>query len=101
MKLRKSTARLRDRLDERGALAAVVFARREELGLRQDELADLAGCSVSFVRQLEQGKPTVQMATTLEVLGVLGLHLQIGSGQPGSVTISALLRDQLDGGDRG
>ena len=51
MKQRKSHADLRERAHERGALAAVVIGRREELGLRQDELAELADCSVRFVLQ--------------------------------------------------
>ena len=56
-------------------LAAVVRARRAELGLRQDELADLAGVSTRFVHSLEAGKPTVQLDRVVDVLEVLGLEL--------------------------
>ena len=69
---------------ERLALAA--RQRREALGLRQEEVADLAGCSERFVWALERGKATVQLAKTLDVLGVLGLELAI---RPGSGTVTS------------
>jgi HTH-type transcriptional regulator / antitoxin HipB len=64
------------------ALARAVRRRREALRLRQEEVADLAGCSERFVYMLERGKASVQLAKTLDVLGVLGLGLEVvvGSG---------------------
>lgn len=62
------------------ALADSVRARRKALGLRQDELADLADCSTRFVHMLEQGKPTVRLDKVLDVLAVVGLGLRV---QPG------------------
>ncbi|MDQ6523000.1 helix-turn-helix domain-containing protein [Nocardioides sp. LHD-245] len=82
-KERRSRADLRVRADQRGALAAVVFARREELALRQDELADLSGCSPRFVHDLERGKATVQLDKVLAVLDVLGLGLGVVEGVSG------------------
>jgi HTH-type transcriptional regulator / antitoxin HipB len=61
-------------------LAASVRQRRRELGLRQEELADLAGTSQRFVHVLETGKPTVQLDKVLAVLGVLGLGLRVIEG---------------------
>ncbi len=58
-------------------LAKVVRERRAELGLRQDELADLAGVSTRFVHTLEAGKPTVQLDRVRAVLEVLGLELAV------------------------
>lgn len=55
--------------------------RREELELRQSELAELAGCSARFVHAVETGKPTVQLDKLIDVLGVLGLHLVVDRGQ--------------------
>ena len=52
-----------------------VRARRKELGLTQDDLADLAACSPRFVRALEAGKTTVRMDKLLDVLEALGLEL--------------------------
>jgi y4mF family transcriptional regulator len=66
-------------------LAAAVRRRRVALGLRQEEVADLAGCSERFVYSLERGKSTVQLAKTLDVLRVLGLGLAVVPGT-GTVT---------------
>ncbi len=59
------------------AFGRAVRARRAKLSLRQDQLAELAGCSTRFVHTLENGKPTLQMQKVLDVLGVLGLGLQL------------------------
>ncbi|HSK24815.1 MAG TPA: helix-turn-helix transcriptional regulator [Egicoccus sp.] len=58
-------------------LGPVVRQRRRDLGLRQDELADLAGVSTRFVHTLEAGKPSVQMDRVVAVLEVLGLELAV------------------------
>lgn len=57
-----------------------VRARREQLGLRQTELADLAGCSSRFIHTLETGKDTLRFDKVLDVLEVLGLDLQLVPG---------------------
>lgn len=62
------------------ALAAALRRRRKALGLRQQELADLAEVSVRFVHDVEHGKPTVQLAQLLRVLDALGLRLTIPPG---------------------
>jgi len=68
-----------------GGLAHAVRRRRVALGLRQEEVADLAGCSERFVYSLEQGKSTAQLGKTLDVLRVLGLGLAV---VPGAGTIT-------------
>jgi y4mF family transcriptional regulator len=70
----------RDLPSRHGALGQGVRARREALGLRQSELADLAGCSARFVHTLEAGKGTVRLDKVLDVLEVLGLSLELTSG---------------------
>lgn len=62
------------------ALAALARARRERLKLRQEEVADLAGCSERFVHSLENGKSTVRLDKVLDVLEVLGLALRVVPG---------------------
>lgn len=62
------------------SLAASVRARRRQLTLRQDELADLAGVSERFVYALENGKTSVQLDKLLAVLSALGLHLELHRG---------------------
>lgn len=51
--------------------------RRRELGLRQADVAVLAGVSERFVRELESGKPTVRLDKLQPVLDVLGLELRL------------------------
>lgn len=58
-------------------LAAAVRDRREKLGLRQVELAELARCSTRFIHTLEAGKPTLRLDKLLAVLGVLGIRLEL------------------------
>jgi y4mF family transcriptional regulator len=64
-------------------LGASVRARRQELGLRQVEVAELAGCSQRFVHTLEQGKPSLRLDKILDVLEVLGLGLMVVPGRGG------------------
>lgn len=78
---------MNDRAGQLEPLSVVVRARRKALGLRQRDLADLAGCSERFVHMLEQGKPTVQLQKVLDVLEVLGLGLTVRPGH-GDVTVS-------------
>ncbi len=61
-------------------LAEAVRSRRHQLGLRQDELAELAGVSTRFVHMVEAGKATVQTDKLLDLLEAVGLHLQIAAG---------------------
>ena len=60
-------------------LAAAVRARRADLRLTQQDLADMAGVSERFVRFVEQGKPSVQLDSLLAVLETLGLELQLAT----------------------
>lgn len=63
------------------ALADAVRTRRRQLGLRQDEVADLAGVSERFVHTVEAGKPSLQLDKLLAVLGALGLRLRVERGR--------------------
>lgn len=72
-----SPARPSSRIRELGEAAR---ARRESLGLRQAEVADLSGCSTRFVHTLEAGKDTLRLDKVLDVLEVLGLDLRLVPG---------------------
>jgi len=61
-------------------LATAVRARREVVGLKQVELAELARCSTRFVHMVEAGKTTVRLDKLLDLLSVLGLGLQVVLG---------------------
>lgn len=58
-------------------LGAQIRTRRLELGLRQAEVAELAGVSERFLRALEHDKPAVQLDAVAAVLAVLGLELRL------------------------
>ncbi|HXL96461.1 MAG TPA: helix-turn-helix domain-containing protein [Streptosporangiaceae bacterium] len=75
---------MHDRATEPASWGREIRRRRLELGLRQDELAALAGVSPRFVHTAEQSKPTVRLDKMLAVLGQLGLDLVL---EPGTGTI--------------
>ena len=50
---------------------------RKAAGLRQDDLAGLAGVGTRFLVELEVGKPTMRLDKVLAVLAVLGITLQL------------------------
>jgi len=76
---RRSRTTPADRARARGSLAAVVAARRQELGLTQAELAELAGVARGPVVSFEAGR-TVSLEVLTSLLQVLGLHLELTRG---------------------
>lgn len=48
---------------------------RRKLGITQEELAIKAGVGIRFVRELEQGKKTVQLDKVEQVLSLFGFQL--------------------------
>jgi HTH-type transcriptional regulator/antitoxin HipB len=75
-------------LEPATALAGAVRARRRQLRLRQDELADLAGVSERFVYALERGKQSAQLDKVLAVLAALGLHLELRRGGASAIQVA-------------
>lgn len=58
-------------------IGAVIRTERKAQGLTQTELADLCGVSLSFISNLENGKPTTELAKTLNVISTLGLDMAL------------------------
>jgi len=56
-------------------LAAFVKQRRKLLLLSQPDLATKAGVGLRFVRELEQGKPTLRLDKVNQVLRLFGHEL--------------------------
>lgn len=48
---------------------------RKKRGLTQQQLADLAGCSIMYVSQLERGKDTAELGKALKILDALEVSL--------------------------
>jgi y4mF family transcriptional regulator len=59
------------------SIGARVRRAREQLGMRQDELALAAGVSTRAIHQIENGKPTSRLDTVFPVLAALGLKFRI------------------------
>ncbi len=50
---------------------------RKEYNLTQEDLAMKSGVGLRFVRELEQGKPTVRMDKVNQVLALFGMELGV------------------------
>ena len=61
-------------------LGRALRQRRRALGLRQVELAELAGCSTRFVHSAEAGKASLRLDKLLALLRVLGLGFELRPG---------------------
>ncbi len=58
-------------------LGTLVRRVRKAQGLRQDQLAGVAGVGLRFIVDLEAGKPTIQLGKALKVLEALGCEVTI------------------------
>lgn len=56
-------------------LGALIRQRRQELGLTQTHLAEVARTTLRLVSELEAGKPTAQLDGVLRILAALGIAL--------------------------
>ncbi len=56
-------------------LSAKLKSLRKESGLTQEDLALKCGVGLNFVRQLEQGKPTLRMDKVNQVFAMFGYEL--------------------------
>jgi len=59
------------------AIGTRVREARRELGLRQDELAVVAGVSTRAVHQIEAGKASSRLDILQKVLDALGMRLSV------------------------
>ena len=60
---------------EKTKLSAVVKALRKEYSLTQEDLALKSGVGLCFVRNLEQGKPTLRMDKVNQLLDLFNYEL--------------------------
>ncbi len=93
---RQSRQSAAQRALERGDLAAIVAARRQELGLSQTELGDLAGVSYRIVHHLESGRADTSLKRVVAVLETLGLHLTIERGAAPDVRVGREIAAQFN-----
>jgi len=57
------------------SLPIFIKGKRKLLNLTQQDLADKAGVGIRFIRDLEQGKPTLRMDKVNQVLNLFGQEL--------------------------
>lgn len=54
-----------------------IHRKRKDIGARQENAAALCGVGTTFLSHLENGKETVELGKTLQVLKSLGLEIYI------------------------
>jgi y4mF family transcriptional regulator len=60
-------------------LSSFIKYQRKKLKLTQEELAAKAGLGIRFIRELEQGKETMQLDKVNQVLALFGFSLSPGN----------------------
>ena len=58
-------------------LGKAIRERRKELSYTQQYLSDVTGLSVSFLSDLENGKPTCEIGKAIRLINLLGLDLNV------------------------
>lgn len=59
------------------SLGMAIRARRRELKYTQAYLSEFTGFSISFISDVERGKPTAEIEKTLKLMQLLGLDLLV------------------------
>lgn len=57
------------------SLGQAIRERRKELKYTQAYLSEFTGLSVTFISDLERGKPTAEIEKTIRLVNVLGMDL--------------------------
>ena len=65
------------KITDSASLGQAVRARRKELKYTQAFLSEFTGLSVTFISDLERGKPTAEIEKTIKLINILGLDLVI------------------------
>ena len=58
-------------------LGQAIKMRRKKLGLKQKDVADATGFSVSFISDLENGKPTAEIGKSIHIINMLGMDINV------------------------
>lgn len=61
------------------SIAGYIKQMRKETGLTQVELSEKAGVGLRFVRELEQGKPSLRLDKVNQVLSLFGSEVGVVS----------------------
>jgi transcriptional regulator with XRE-family HTH domain len=88
------------KIETTGALGAAIRARRTDLDLTQQQLADRAGIAVHSVHTIERGNGNPTFRALLSCLAALGLELDLGvrAVDNGPDLLSSVISGTLDAG---
>lgn len=59
------------------SLGAAIRARRKELEYTQAYLAEFTGLSVTFISDVERGKPTAEIEKVIRLINILGMDITV------------------------
>ena len=59
------------------SLGAAIRARRKELEYTQAYRAEFTGLSVTFISDVERGKPTAEIEKVIRLINILGMDITI------------------------
>lgn len=65
------------KITDAASLGNTIRSRRKELKYTQGYISEITGLSVSFLSDLENGKPTAEIGKTIEVINLLGLDILV------------------------
>lgn len=65
------------KITDAASLGKAIRSRRKELKYTQGHISENTGLSVSFLSDLENGKPTAEIGKTIEVINLLGLDILV------------------------
>ncbi|MCD7751198.1 MAG: helix-turn-helix domain-containing protein [Lachnospiraceae bacterium] len=63
------------KITDAGSFGRAVRERRKELHYTQAYLSACTGLSISFISDLERGKPGIQLEKAIQVVNILGMDL--------------------------
>lgn len=58
-------------------LGQAIRIRRKELNYTQAYLSEFTGLSVTFISDVERGKPTAEIEKTIKLINILGMDLLV------------------------
>lgn len=67
----------RMKITDAKTLGQAVRMRRKELNYTQAYVAEFTGLSVTFISDLERGKPTAEIEKTIRLINILGMDLLV------------------------
>ena len=69
--------KIKMKITDTRSLGQIIRERRKELHYTQQYLSNVTGLSVTFISDLERGKPTAEIAKTLQLSQILGLDVLV------------------------